>query len=77
VEESQYIEHNLYDEARTDAVARYTPLQRSVNKETGKHRLLSENDEQNISSSLKTPSSTMRTLCGTYSRVIAVPRTNV
>lgn len=56
---------------------RYMPLRRSANRETGKHRLLSENDEQNTSSSLKILSSTKRILYKTYSRVIAVPLTSV
>ena len=56
---------------------RYMPLRRSANKETGRHKLLFGNGAQNTSSSLKTPSSTMRILCKTYSRVTAAPLTSV
>jgi hypothetical protein len=56
---------------------RYMPPRRSANRETDKHRLHSGNGEQNISSSLKIPSSTMRILYKTYSKVIALPLTSV
>jgi hypothetical protein len=77
-EESQYYQNKTLDKERmADVVARYMLPLRNANSETGKPRLPFASDEQNTLSSLRSPSSTMKILCKTYSKVIAVRPTSV
>lgn len=62
---------------KAESVARYMPRQRSASRGTGRPKLLFESGEPNTSNSLKTPSSTTRMPCRTYSKVIVVPQTSV
>lgn len=77
-EESQYYQNRSLDAERmADVVTRYMLPLKSANSETGKHRLPFASDEQSTLSSLRSPSSTMKILCKTYSKVIAVRPTSV